>query len=408
MTGQGSKIFTIGETLREAGIGGESVRRYQELAVVQGLAKYAQVLQGQERDLLLLDLTHRGIGIRASLIPGGETPAPLTHPRRKQPGDDSEVEVLLERLATIPTRRSALITFAGGRDEPVRLPVVERSKTADENVDITVLEFTAPGEEVELEVTVDVDANSIIVLSVHDLTNRAVFLAQLNQRYRTAYELLPNSILRLILGGWTVYDRPESGAPEGQPGDVYRYPAQGRSLATLTAEAEVSRLREEIAQRRRWTSDATRTTVQQREAEVGAADRAQLLGRLLAAVNRPHEALDSLTDALAAFVRRRRWYDALPACEQACDIMKTLDETERGPRLRTIAEPLRAAIPDVELGSAADMRARENALERFAALLSGAGAEREARDLLAARDRQEEIRRRSLALRTDPSSRPRG
>jgi molecular chaperone DnaK len=421
MTGQGSKIFTIGEALQEAGIGGEWVRRYQELAVVQGLAKYAQVLAGQAKDILILDLTHRGIGIRCTAAEDeadDEAPAAdpisvpdrnpdLTNPPgqerwRKQPEADAEVQVIIERFTTIPTKRSDIMTFVGGQDELIRLPVVERSKFKDEDIDIGVVEFAAPGQQVELEIIVDIDENSAIVLEVRDLSNKAVFVAQLNQRYRRSYWYSADKILDLILDGWTVYDEPEPMAVGEQADDVYRYADAGRSLSSLAVEPESTRLGKEIAERLRSARDTSRRKYDREADERGAARRLQRLGRLMAAVGRPQEALSSLTDALAMFVRVRQWSEAALTCEQACDLLKNLDAGDRGTYLQAIVVPLRAALPEIEQGAGADMRSREDALERFAAALLHLDAEHEAREMLVAKARQQAVRKRRLDIIDEP------
>jgi len=205
------------------------------------------------------------------------------------------------------------------------------------------------------------------VLEVRDLSNKAIFATQLNQRYRSSYWYSAHHNLDLVLDGWTVYDEAEPVAPGEQTGEVYRYVGSGRSLSTLPIETELTRLREKIAQDLSVARDASRTEYLQQGSELDAAYGLQRLERFL-------------TDALARFVRVRDWISAAQVCEQACDLVMRLDAADRGRYLGAIVASLRPALADTEEDegeSAFTMRMREDALDRFTAALAEAGAEQE-------------------------------
>lgn len=179
LSGQGAKIFTVAEVIRALAPRAEVVDQFQELAVVRGLATYANVLTGRDTGLLLLDVAHRGIGFRARLAADGSA----FHKCADAP---DHTEVITQRLATIPSVRSETYVFTGPGDH-VEISVVETTGDPDDDLEIGVVRFTAPGAEVVLELFVDIDANSTIILGVHDRTNSAWRPFQLNQLYRDAH-----------------------------------------------------------------------------------------------------------------------------------------------------------------------------------------------------------------------------
>jgi hypothetical protein len=69
LAGQGSKIFTVREILDGLDLPTRVMDSLQETAVAHGLASYASELSGQSRSVLLLNVLHRGLGIRC--LPGG-------------------------------------------------------------------------------------------------------------------------------------------------------------------------------------------------------------------------------------------------------------------------------------------------------------------------------------------------
>ncbi|WP_405658620.1 MULTISPECIES: Hsp70 family protein [unclassified Streptomyces] len=242
ITGMGGKIFTVRESL-EGMLGDvKFVETYQDLAVGQGLALYSSLLAGSSTALagavpLLLDLSHRGIGIRCSPVAD-----PDSKRMRKAPGADGHTEVLVERLTTIPTRRSDDFKFVGAAGAEVVLPVIERSKMSDEDVEIGIVSFPAEQEEVEIELTVEIDANGVFLLHVADHSNDTYRFYQLNQYYQQPS--VRGEILDLLLDGWTVHDiEPVDPAFRVADGTDRTAPT---TLNDLDIPAEIARLAESL------------------------------------------------------------------------------------------------------------------------------------------------------------------
>lgn len=174
LSGQGAKIVTVAEVLRNAVPGVEVIDRYQELAVVRGLALQVGVLTGTVKDILLLDLTHHAIGFRAQLVDDGSA-------FHKISNSPDHTETMLTKHETIPCYRKETYVFSGPDDE-LMLTIVEDAGSKD--IEIGVIRFPAPGPEVVLTITIDTDANSSLILSVHDRTNGVYRSFQLNHHHR--------------------------------------------------------------------------------------------------------------------------------------------------------------------------------------------------------------------------------
>lgn len=209
LTGQGGKTFTIREALERLLPDAEFIDLYQEFAVCHGLAMQAGVLQGLQKDVLLLDMSHRGIGIRCTPVSAsGAQGTSGVHRLRKTPAADASSHVLVDRLTTIPTKRSEEFVFEGPPGADVVIPVIEKSKTSHEDVEICTVTLPARQEQVHVELTVDIDANSVMVLDVADRTNNTHRRFQLNHHYRQSRSA-PGFGYReidLLLDGCAVYE----------------------------------------------------------------------------------------------------------------------------------------------------------------------------------------------------------
>ncbi|MEW2076339.1 Hsp70 family protein [Streptomyces sp. NPDC013433] len=371
LTGLGGKIFTVRESLEEMLDDVEFLEQYQDLAVGQGLALYSSLLAGASAAQtgavpLLLDLSHRGIGVRCS--PMGD---PASQRMRKAPDADGHAEVLVERLTTIPTKRRDVFTFVGAPGAEVVLPVIEKSKTSDEDVEIGVVSFPVEQEEVEIELIVEIDANNVFLLCVVDHTNTTYRLYQLNQYYRQPWWGHSNT-LELLLNGWTVYgSEPVDPAFRTSDGAAGMAPT---TLQDLDIPAEITRLTMEVEREVASLEAASHNTY------VGGIRRDLSrnylrIARLLFVADRREEGAGALADSLQELLTvepsDRPWTDIAARVEVA---IRHLLGT---PDLDVVMD----VLAQLTSWTAADLGTSAFGLAEVIRALTAVGAEREAQHL---------------------------
>ncbi|MGO9077536.1 MAG: Hsp70 family protein [Streptosporangiaceae bacterium] len=202
LAGQGTKIFTVREQLEALELGAEFITHFQETAVIHGLGRQAGVLSGTVRSVLLLDLLHRSIGIRCLPKKEGTThtrdelhasPSPDTASEEDpvEIGSDPKqntatYEIDNPPIKAIPTIRTVLARLAATGREPVAIDLVEFLDGRPDPIGRVLVPGSPASRDVEL--TIDVDANTTIVLEVKDLGSGKVHRYQLNNLHRLTAE----------------------------------------------------------------------------------------------------------------------------------------------------------------------------------------------------------------------------
>jgi molecular chaperone DnaK (HSP70)/uncharacterized caspase-like protein len=224
LAGQGSKIFTVREELERLNLGARYVTQFQETAVVYGLGWQAGVLSGTVHDMLLLDLSPMGIGLRV-------------------PARGNDVKTIISPDTTIPTRQGDLVELPASRDKPTCLEFVEDRRGT--HVGIGSVLLPAHAEEREVEVAVDIDAGNTITVEVMDAELRECRLFQLNNLqalpppYLTAQYSNP---YLLVSDGYALYPAQPMDTPVAAPSSAIRLDnfiqSELAALGTLIADAE--------------------------------------------------------------------------------------------------------------------------------------------------------------------------
>ena len=227
-SGSGGKMFTVREAVRAAGVTGEFVDRYQELAVVHGLSRQAGVLTGSVKDVLLLDLTHRPFGCHVEPVGGGRY-------RKTATPANAVLTPLVDHSITIPTTVTRAMTFVGAPDEPLTLRLVEQSRADESVLPVGALRIPLPGPAVEVEFRVDIDINGLIHLDLDDRTNKSARAYYFDERYPGVYPV--ERRMRLLAEGWTLHE-PRHLTPASLTDDTG--PDRGTSLATIDVDAELA------------------------------------------------------------------------------------------------------------------------------------------------------------------------
>lgn len=371
LTGQGTKIFTITEVLKSLGLTDDIVDTYREDAVARGLATYTNLLSKRSDKVpLLLDLSHRGIGLRLALVGNKDELRAL-----KESADGTHTFTLIERLTTIPARLTQIFTFEGDPAADIQLTLIERSKTSDDDVSIGVVRIAAPGESVRLEIGIDVDANSAMILTILDRERRIARFFQINQFYREAEALHLSARIDMLLDGWAIHpigrvmpDRVnvvmEDGLERLETIDIEHY------LKELGARTEPRRLEADgdaqvAAIARGWVNDA--------------AEYSLVRARLLIARSRPRDALPDLVKALELAVESQAWAtyaSTLDAVETVTGYLSPAAGNQLAAQLLAHLPP-RTSTTDETLNAFS----RRDAIGRAADVLSSLGRDREAREV---------------------------
>lgn len=189
LAGQGSKIFTIRKELEALELGAKYVSKYQETAVAYGLGWQASVLSGGARDILLLDLSHAGVGVRCKTTAeniGEESFAPMLV--SNEPDANGEIYWIIHPDTTIPYASGSRIRLVGRPGDQFGMEMVERQR----GVTVKIGTITLPGyaEERLVDMIVDVDAGNTVTVTIDDHMLRELRRFQLNNLYATPMQNL--------------------------------------------------------------------------------------------------------------------------------------------------------------------------------------------------------------------------
>jgi molecular chaperone DnaK len=162
LAGQGSKVFTVREVLERRLPDVRVIREFQDTAVVRGLAHQTGILNGERKDLLLLDVLHEGLGIRCSKLDGT---MPVVS---RDPAENRRFLRIVEPGKVIPAARFERVTVAGEPARPLRLTVAEVTGLTEEAMEVAEIEVVTAAPRAVLDVAFDIDENRTIVLAVSE------------------------------------------------------------------------------------------------------------------------------------------------------------------------------------------------------------------------------------------------
>jgi molecular chaperone DnaK len=153
LVGGSTRMPAVGEFARRVTGGAKLYRGLIPEGIVTGAAIQGAVLKGQVKNLLLLDVTPMSLGIETK---------------------KGEFSKIIERNTTIPTKRSEVFSTGIDNQETVTLHLLEGEReSAGDNRPLAVFELTglssAPRRTAQIEVTIDIDANGVLVVSAKDL-----------------------------------------------------------------------------------------------------------------------------------------------------------------------------------------------------------------------------------------------
>ena len=187
LAGQSTKIPILREAISKL-IDAPILSKHQDDAVLRGLALQSSVLTGQRKDIGLLDSFYRGIGVWLRPPPYRDAEG-NEYEEWSLEGDDklnNSLYVLMERGTAIPTSRYEVVAAPAGGDTVRRLRIVELDRQGHDAVatPIGVVEINTQGEEKQLELGINVDANAAIDLVIRDLGRGDSRRIRLNSRTR--------------------------------------------------------------------------------------------------------------------------------------------------------------------------------------------------------------------------------
>ena len=156
--GQGSKLWTIAQSLQSRFVGIDIETRYQENAVSLGLSSQCAVLDGRRGDLLLIDATTRGVGMRYwNELAATDNKLDPTHEISLSPDKNKRIASLVSADSPIPTKGE--VTFRARGPGHLGIDLLELDRTEQPTGLLSTLQADLPVGDSLLQLVVDIDAN---------------------------------------------------------------------------------------------------------------------------------------------------------------------------------------------------------------------------------------------------------
>jgi len=211
LAGQGARILGVREMIARRFEGLPVVADFQENAVIRGLAVQAGILQGERRDVLLLDVLYRTLGLRCSKVETektGETNAVTGKPAVKDvavvtgaEADEASIFELVRSGTIAPFRREATVQLESLRPEGV-LRLVEQDDSRDGlwiDIGHVSLPLVASGD--RIQILTEADADRTILLIFRSQEGEELGRYQLNHPFKLNAPMLEPPEASFAAGG---------------------------------------------------------------------------------------------------------------------------------------------------------------------------------------------------------------
>lgn len=203
--GQGARSWNVANLVRSRFPRTEVIANYQENAVSQGLATYANVLEGKRKNLLLVDAVIHGVGLRCQSTAPSDKGC-LICEIALRPLQNTRLETLLAPGSTKPTLIVVLLRPSGVGRCPIE--VVELDRGLNVVSTLVLFEPLLAENASMLELEIDVDANGTMGIrlrnryAVEVLGQHVQFLSSTQQAYvlRQGWEKMPDFMYKRYEG----------------------------------------------------------------------------------------------------------------------------------------------------------------------------------------------------------------
>lgn len=173
LTGQGTKLFIVRELIENIFKSTKIIDKYQENAVINGLAVEAGILSGVIKDIIMLNLNNSEIDIFCSKIQSRNV---LKGDKFDliyfSQNDNKEVYTLIGR-ETIPYVKEVLFKFEDNFNETYEIILMQTSLNERNRTPIKSI-LLEPHKGITYKMVLDIDANNCIKLSIYDDSEKLI------------------------------------------------------------------------------------------------------------------------------------------------------------------------------------------------------------------------------------------